>query len=163
VFKHRAVEQDKIDLLVEAALRSPSAVNRRPWEFVVVTDSDQLRALAGSKQVGSSFVENAALAIVVCAHAERSDVWIEDASIAAIIIHLAAADLGLGSCWVQLRLRTAADGRSSQDYVADVLGLEPGVAAEALVAMDYPAETPTGHDFSSLLHDRVHRDRYSSR
>lgn len=156
------MEQGKIDLLVEAALRSPSAVNRRPLEFIVVTDKGQLRALAGSKETGSSFVDNAALAIVVCAHAEQSDVWVEDASIAAIIIHLTCAELGLGSCWVQLRLRTAADGRSSQEYVAHVLGLEAGIVAEALVAIGYPAEAKPGHDVQSLLHDRVHSDRYGT-
>jgi nitroreductase len=161
-YQDRGVEQDKIDLLVEAVLRSPSAVNRLPWEFVVVTDRERLRKLAGSKKAGSSFVEDAALAIVVCAHPQQSDVWIEDAAIAALAVHLAATDLGLGSCWVQLRLREAIDGRSSQEYVSEVLGLGEGMVAEALLAIGYPDEAKPGHKASSLRYDKVHLDRFGA-
>ena len=52
-----------------------------------------------------------------------SDVWIEDCSIAAIIVHLAAESLGLGSCWIQVRNRQHNAETTSEDYVRDVLGI----------------------------------------
>src|SRR4030042_1604382 len=95
-FLPKPVDAGKIDLLIEAALRSPSSRGLNPWEFIVVTDKDLLEKLSRSKQHGSAFLQNAPLGIVVCADPEKCDVWIEDASIASIFIHLAAASLGLG-------------------------------------------------------------------
>ncbi len=110
-FENKAVEAEKIDLLVEAALRSPSSRGFNPWEFVVVTDPGLIKQLAQSKAAGSSWMGNAPLAFVICGDPEKSDVWVEDTSIATTIIHLAAASLGLGSCWIQIRERAHIRGR----------------------------------------------------
>ena len=104
-FQDRPVEQEKIDILIEAMLRSPSSRGLSPWEFVVVTEKETLVRLSQAKSYGSSFLKNAPLAIVVCADPKKCDVWVEDCSIASILLHLAATDLGLGSCWIQIRLR----------------------------------------------------------
>lgn len=61
-----------------------------------------LQKLAACKKNGASFLESAALAIVVLANPMESDVWIEDASVASIFIQLQAEDLRLGSCWCQV-------------------------------------------------------------
>lgn len=157
----QAIEKEKLDILMEATLRSPSAVDRKPWEFVFVTDPELLGRLAQAKPTGASFVKDAPLAVVVCAHAEKSDVWVEDTSIATLILHLVAADLGLGSCWIQIRLRDHGDGRSAQEYVSELLGLHKGMTVEAVVAIGYPAESKSGHPASSLSRDRIHMDRYA--
>ncbi len=154
-FRDRPVEREMVDSLVEAMLRSPSASNRRPWEFCVVTDRSKLLQLAEAKAIGASFIGTAPLAIVICAHPKRSDVWVEDASIASLIVHLAAADLGLGSCWVQIRLRDHDAGQSANDYVVGVLGLDTDTVVEAIIAVGYPAQEKPGHPESSLLHERV--------
>jgi len=85
-FEQRPVEQEKVERLIEAALRSPSSRGFCPWEFVIVTDRTRLADLSRSKEHGSSFLKNAPLCIVVCADPEKSDVWVEDASIASIFI-----------------------------------------------------------------------------
>ncbi|GAG68481.1 unnamed protein product, partial [marine sediment metagenome] len=85
----KPVASEKIDRLVEAALRSPSSRGFNPWEFVVVTDNGLLKKLSKAKPHGASFLKNAPLGIVVCADPEKCDVWIEDAAIASIILHLA--------------------------------------------------------------------------
>ena len=121
-FTGQPVEQDKIDLLLEAALRSPSSKGNTPWQFMVVQDRQRLNQLAVAKTHGAAFLKNAPLAIVICADPSQSDVWVEDASIATTLIHLEATDLGLGSCWVQIRLRQREDQSSSQEYLADLLG-----------------------------------------
>ena len=92
------VEKDKIDDLIEAALRAPSSRGFNPWKFIFVTKRDLLKKLSDTKTHGSSFLRNATLGIVVCADAIKSDVWVEDASIASIFIQLAAESIGLGSC-----------------------------------------------------------------
>lgn len=154
-FQEKAVEEEKLELLIEAMLRSPSSRSLNPWEFVVVTEKETIGALSLAKPHGAAFMKNAPLVIVICADPEKCDVWIEDCSIASIFLHLAAADLGLGSCWVQVRLRNHDTGQSAEAYVADLLGLKEGIAVEAMIAIGYSAEEKEGHPASSLLVDRV--------
>ena len=162
-FQERPVEPEKIDSLVEAVLRSPSSRGLNPWSFVVVTDPDMISALSGAKPHGASFLTKAPLAIVVCADTDRSDVWVEDTSIAAIYLHLAATDLGLGSCWIQLRKRAHDATRSAEDYVSGLLGLPEGMAVEAIIAIGYPGEEKAPHSKSSLPFDKVSWERYGHR
>lgn len=159
-FEAREVEREKVQVLVEAMLRSPSSRSLNPWEFVVVDEPDTLEALSRAKPHGASFVAKAPLAIVVCADPQKCDVWIEDCSVAAILLHLAATDLGLGSCWVQLRLREHKDGGSASEYAAGVLGLKEGLEAMAIIAVGYPAEQKEGHPRDALLWERVSHNRY---
>jgi len=102
-YQNKPVESEKIDRLVEALLRAPTSMGKNSWEFVVVTDRSLLKELSSAKPHGAAFLKNAALGIVVCGNPQVTDVWIEDASIASIFIHLAATSLELGSCWIQIR------------------------------------------------------------
>ena len=154
-FTEQPVDKEKIDLLVEAMLRSPSSRGLNPWEFVVVTDRQRIDGLARAKAHGSAFMKNAPLAIVVCGDPERGDVWIEDCSIAALIIHLAAADLGLGSCWIQIRKREHDGKITSEEYVKKLLGIREDMTVEAIIAIGYPKEEKPGHPLSSLPYDKV--------
>jgi len=162
-FQDKQVEQEKIDLLIEAMLRAPSSRSLYPWEFVVVQDGETINALSRSKPHGSAFMKNANLAIVVCADPEKCDVWIEDCSIASFLLHLQATDLDLGSCWVQIRLREHNEQMSAEQYVADTLGLKEGLVVEAIVAIGYPAKESTGHPDSTLLKERVSFGRYGKK
>jgi nitroreductase len=161
-FDNRPVEQEKIEQLVEAVLRSPSSRGLNPWEFIIVTDRDKITALAEAKPHGSTFLKQAPLAIVVCADPEKSDVWVEDCSIAALLAHLAAADLDLGSCWIQIRKRDHSDGVSSEHYVKQCLHIPEKMAVEAIVAIGYGKDEKTGHERSSLLDEKVHFNTMSS-
>lgn len=162
-FEERPVGKEKVDALVEAALRSPSSKSKYPWEFIVVDEPEMLDVLSQSKAHGCSFVKKAPLAIVVCADVQKCDVWVEDCSIAALILHLTAADLGLGSCWVQIRKRETAEGEPASPALAKRLGLPEGREVLAFVAIGYPAKSPAGHDRDSLLWERVSHNRSGNR
>jgi hypothetical protein len=144
-------------------LRSPSSRGYNPWDFVVVTDPELLIQLSQAKEHGSVLLKEAPLAIAVCANPQISDVWIEDCSIAALIVHLAAESLGLGSCWVQIRERRYSKELSSSDYVCQALELPDGYQVEAIVGIGYPAEKKAPHPWESLLYDRVSSNRYGTR
>jgi nitroreductase len=146
-----------MDLLIEAALRSPSSRNKSPWLLVVVTDPALIAQLAAAKPHGAALLRGAPLVVVVCGDPSQSDVWIEDAAIVATLLHLEAHDLGLGSCWVQIRLRHHDNEQMATEYVSELLGLDEGLTVEAMVAIGYPAEPEAGHPVSSLPHDRVVR------
>jgi len=161
-FHDRPVESEKIELLKEAMLRSPSSRSLNPWEFVIVTDKNIVVELSKSKPHGASFMKNAPLAVVVCADPQRCDVWVEDCSIASLILHLTAEDLGLGSCWVQIRLRDHDQQMSAEDYVKNLLGIPGSFVVEAIIAIGYGKEEKPGHATESLLHDRVSLNRYGN-
>lgn len=161
-FEARPVEPEKVDLLVEAALRSPSSRGINPWEIVVVADRAMLGRLAASKEHGAAFLAEAPLGIVVAADSARSDAWVEDASIAAIMAQLAAEALGLGSCWIQIRNRMRADGTPAQDYIAGLLHLPAGVMVEAILAVGYPAEEKRERPRDALRWGQVHAERFGT-
>jgi nitroreductase len=70
----------------------------------------------------------------------ESDVWVEDCSIAAIILQLAGCSLGLGSCWIQIRKRMHSTNFSSEDYIKRVLGFPENLFVESMIAFGYPDE-----------------------
>jgi nitroreductase len=104
-FLIKQVEREKIDMLMEAALRAPSSMGSGPCELIIVSDKELLEKLSMAKQHGSAFLKNASLGLIVCTDPNRSDVWVEDASIVSIFIQLTAESVGLGSCWIQIRER----------------------------------------------------------
>jgi len=159
-FQERTIEPEKIDTLVEAMLRSPSSRGINPWNFIVVTDRDLMSRLAQAKTHGSAFLVNAPLAIVVCGDSAKSDVWIEDTSIASLVLHLCSTDLGLGSCWIQIRQRQHNDRTESEAYVRDTLDIRPDLRVEAIVAIGYPAEEKKGHDSATLNYACISYETY---
>ena len=162
-FVKRPVEREKIDLLVEAALRAPSSIGRNPWEFIIVTDSTTLHRLSRAKPHGATFLRNAPLGIVVCADPAQSDVWIEDCSIASIFIHLAAESMGLGSCWIQIRERMYEETKTSERYIAEVLNIPENLKVESIVAVGYPDEEKSPHRRDELQDEKVFFESYGKR
>ena len=160
-FKPQAVEPDKIELLAEALLRSPTSRNRQPWEFVVVDNPDLLLQLKTAKTHGTSFFATAPLAIVIAADPQQSDVWVEDCSVAAIIVQLAAEQLGLKSCWAQLRLRPHDEGQSASEFVRKLVGLPEGMEVPMVIAIGYPDEEKAGQPRNGLTDLKLHRNRFS--
>jgi nitroreductase len=159
-FSEKAIETEKMDALVEAALRAPSSMGKNPWEFVFVTEQEKLKSLSKAKPHGSSFLRNAALGIVVCADSEKSDVWVEDASIAAIFLQLAAESLGLSSCWIQIRERMHDQMQTAETYVSQALNIPEKVKVLCIVAVGYADEEKAPHGKERLQYEKVHLDRY---
>ena len=159
-YQDQPVEKEKIDILVETALRAPSSRGFNPWEFVVVTDQATIEQLSTAKPHGASFLKGAPLAIVICADPGKSDVWVEDASIASIMLHLAATDLGLGSCWIQIRKREHDQQQSASAFVAGTLNLRPELEVESIMAIGYPAQDLPPHAKSSLQFEKVSFESY---
>lgn len=154
-FKKDRIAQATIDDLKEAVLRSPSSRGNRPWKFFFVQDAEVITRLSRCKESGSAFLKDASLAVIVCGDETVSDVWIEDCSIAAIIVHLAAESLGLGSCWIQVRNRRHNAETTSGDYVRNILGIDRPLRVLAIIAIGLPDEVKAGHPYESLDHGKV--------
>jgi nitroreductase/flavin reductase (DIM6/NTAB) family NADH-FMN oxidoreductase RutF len=103
-YTDQAVEPEKIEQLLRAGMAAPSAVNKQPWHFVVVTERQTLDAL-GDANPHAGFIKQAPLAIVVCGDMTKAlegggrEFWIQDCSAATENILVAATGLGLGATW----------------------------------------------------------------
>ncbi|MFA5516856.1 MAG: nitroreductase family protein [Desulfuromonadales bacterium] len=161
-YARRAVEPEKVDILLEALLRAPSSRGRRPWEFIVVDEPELLKKLGTAKAHGAAFIADAPLAVVVAGDPERCDVWIEDCAIAAILLQMAAESIGLGSCWVQIRRRQRPDGGSAEDYLKSLLHLPAGQRVLSIVGIGHPADPLPGHARESLPWGKIHRNRFAA-
>lgn len=150
------VDADHVRTILEAALLAPTSKNARCWQFVVVEDKDTLARLADCKPAYAASVKDAAFAVVVTVDPAKSEAYIEDAAFAGAFMHLQAAALGIGSCWVQVRGRFAADGEPSEDVVRDILAIPADLVVESIVTFGYPAETRRPVDPAKLQWEKVH-------
>jgi nitroreductase len=159
-FLPEKVNPGHTDTIIEAALRAPSSRGINPWEFILVDDPEILGKLAKSKQHGSEFLKNAPLAIVVCADSTKSDVWVEDCSIAAIIIQLTAVSLGLGSCWAQIRDRQHDYEITAEGYIQNLLGLPENIKVECVLGIGNPGEQKVPVSAESLQSAKIRNNRW---
>jgi len=141
-YQDKAVEEDKLAKVLEAARLAPSAGNRQEWRFLVVRDAELRQRLMEAAR-GQQFVGDAPVVIVACAP-EHGHVmscghpsFLVDVSIALEHIALAARALGLGTCWV---------GAFEQQPVRDVLGIPASVEVVQLMALGYPTDWPEPKD-----------------
>ncbi len=159
-YSGKEVEGEDIQQIIQAALLSPTSRGSRPWRFVLVDDPNLLEDLAAAKEEGSDFVSGAEMAIVVAADPRASDVWIEDCAIAAANMHNIAAGMELGSCWVQIRRRQNKDGKSSEKYVRELLGLPEQLRVACFLAVGHPEENKEPRRLEDLSYERVHYNYY---
>jgi nitroreductase len=160
VYAERPVEAEKIDAIIEAALRSPTGGARRPWAFVVVTDKTLLEKLSVAKPGGAAFVRDARVAVVVCGDPSVSPLWVEDCSIAAVTMQYAAHALGLGSRWAHMKGNTFNEGTTSTQYIAKLLGLPDNLSVLCIIAAGYPGEEMVPYKKDELRFDKVSYNRY---
>ncbi len=132
------VSEEDISRLLQAAMAAPSASNRRPWEFVVITEEEVLAALRRGLLFGRY---QAPLAIAVCGNLHRAypgsaqEFWVQDCSAATENLLLAASGLGLGGVWVGVYPLTP-----FVRHVRRVLALPKHVIPLNVVYIGHPAE-----------------------
>lgn len=161
-YQDREISAEDVKTIMEAALLAPSSKSVRPWQFVLVDDKETLAKLAACKANGTRPISSCALAIVVTASPEKTDMYIEDMSIAAAYMQLQATALGLGACWIQVRNRFTEDNEDAQDIVRELLGIPHDMIVECIVTVGYPDEERRPVDPSKLLWEKVHIERWKN-
>jgi nitroreductase len=132
-YEEREIPEDVLDKILEAGRRAPSADNRQPWRFIVLTDYEVKEEL--SKGSWNSFVKDSPVTIVGCADTSGlAKKWsVVDTSIALQNMVIAAWSMGVGSCWV---------GDFEEEKVKQLLSIPDRWKVVALVSFGYPAEQP---------------------
>ena len=151
-FTEQEVGSDIIDELLHAGMSGPSACNRQPWEFFVVTNEEKLVQLRKTSRFTNM---EAKLAIVVCGNLDKAlprsmkDYWIQDCSAATQNILLRVSDLGLGAVWCGIHPQDGAAER-----MKEFLTLTDNLIPLSLIWIGYPAEERTPRDWydESAIH-----------
>lgn len=159
-FTKEELSQDDVVVLLKAALMSPSSKKVNDWQFVIVDDKELLRQLSQCKEHGSESIASAPLAIVVLGNPLLSDVWIENAAIASLMIQLQAEDLGLGSCWVQVRERYSANGTPADEIVRSLLDIPQMLQVLSIIAVGHKIVERKPFNDVDLQWEKVHINRY---
>lgn len=159
IFKEEKIQKEMIQNIIRAGLLAPSSKNKKPMEVIVVEDRETLQKLKACKNKGSNGLDTAPCAIVVIGDSRKSDVWIEDASIASSYMQLEAESLGLGSVWIQIRKRQS-DYDDSEKEVRKVLSIPEGYGVLNILAVGYKAENKNPYDESDIDYSKVHYEKY---
>ena len=155
-YQDRKVEKEKLTHLLEAAMAAPSAMNIQSWEFVVVTEPENLAEIRSISPLGKY---EAPAAIVVCGntsffkHSMASRFWVQDCCAATENILLAAVELGLGTVWIGVH-----PIKIFTDRISTILNLPSHVIPLNIILIGYPAEEKEAR--TQYKDDRVHWEKY---
>ncbi len=138
-FTDEEISSEQLQLILRAALMSPTSKGTRAWHFIVVDDKDMLEKMANVREMGSQFVAGAAVAIVVLGDRDVTDAWVEDAALAAVTMQYQAAELGLGSCWCHIRNRFSAVQEPADNLLRFLLKYPENLTAECIIGIGHPA------------------------
>jgi len=155
-FKKKEVEQEKLNEILKAAMYSPSASHRRPWEFIVVKDQDLKNKLSKTTP-WSGFVKDAPVVLIIAAN--QSPQWIEDCSIAAEAIYLEAENQGLGTCFCQI-LGSKTLSKDGEEYVKQLIDAPKDVRILCMMPLGYPDEEKSEHNEKEFDKNKIHLEKW---
>ena len=156
-FTGATVSKESLGKIVRAGMAAPTAVNKQPWSFVVVTDKKKIDALAAGLP-NARGIDKAGAVIVVCAEPEKAnqqskDFAIIDASLASENILLATEALGLGGHWI-----ASYPYEDKMTHVRTVLGIPATIIPLNVILVG----VPTGEDKpkDKYQKDKIHWEKW---
>lgn len=154
-YTSQPVEEEKIAYMLRCALMAPSGKRLNPWEFVVVRNTDTIRAMQPCKEYGSGMFETATAAIVVAVDSAKTDTWQADGAITAEHLLLAAQEQGLGACWCQVYGREEAE-----DLIRRLTGIPQNMSVLCVISIGYKDEERKTYDLDKLPYEKIHYEQY---
>lgn len=150
VYEEKPVQREMIEKIINTGRLAPSSNNIQPWEFIVVTEPETRKKIAGLTDHGK-FIAQAGACIALFAKGVKH--YLEDGSAATENIMVAAHALGLGTCWV------AGYKKDYAEPLRGILGVPDGYMLVALISLGYPAEKPEPHG-KRALSEVLHWERF---
>lgn len=154
------VSTQDLEKILQAGMLSASGKNTRPWEFIVVREKEVLKEMASARSFGAQMLTGADTAIVVIADTNKTDTWIEDCAVAMANMHLAAHSLGVGSSWIQGRLRETKNGQSTEEFLRALLGFPDNYKLVAMLSLGMPNEEKPASKVEDLPVEKIHWGKY---
>lgn len=146
-FEDKEIPDELLNGILEAGRWAPSAVNRQPWEFIIIRDKEILKEIAEHARYGR-FISQVPLAVAVVT--DPASRWhIIDGSSGVQNMALAAWEMGIGTCWI---------GSLDRDEVKKILGIPDGRHLLTVLPFGYPAEI--GRSRRKELDKTVHYEKW---
>ncbi len=161
-YSEELLSPDETKKILEAALLSPTSKNRHSWEFIAVEEKEMLVKLSKCKPKSAEFIADAALLVVVLGNPLVSDAWVEDASIASINMQMQAEELGIGSCWIQVRNRLFSETVTASEYINDLLDIPMPLEVLCIISFGKKEKERTPADIENLHWEKVHIGAYTT-
>lgn len=155
-YEARPVEPEKLDRILRAGMQAPSAMNRQPWEFIVVTQPDQIQKIAALSPYGKPAARAPMVLVPLVnldAAGENNRFWVQDLSASVQNILLQATEEGLGSCWMGIY-----PDENRTQALHDTLGLPKKVLPFAIVSIGYGLQENRFAD--RFIPEKVHYETY---
>ena len=159
-YQPKEVEEEKLNEILKAAMFAPSANNRRPWEFIIIKNSE-IKEKLSLATVYSGFIKEAPIVIIPCVNEADEPRWVEDLSIIASHIYLEATNQGLGTCFVQIKDAETPDNSEAEEYVRKIIGVPREVRIICLMPVGYPAEEKEEHTELEFEKEKIHLERWN--
>ena len=144
IYSDKPVDREILDAIVSVAQTAPSSRNSKSTAFMIIEDRDTLDALSQMRDYGAAPLKGAQAGIVVLGDTTKTDLWVDNCAISATFIQLAVTAMDLVSCWIHINgrlcLKDVPDGRTSDDYVRELLGIKDDSHPYCVVAIGYPQE-----------------------
>ncbi len=159
-YSDKAVSDEAVDSLLRAAMAAPTAMNLRPWQFVVIRDRSILDSIASNCR-NISMAKEAQLAIAVCGDLDIAakdagrEYWIQDCSAATENLLVAANAMGLGAVWCGIYPMT-----DRVEFISNLLNLPSNYIPLNIIPIGYPSAATTPKDKYDA--NRIHTDRFQA-
>lgn len=155
-YTDKKICDEDLEYILKCALTSPTARNLDTKRFVVVRDKEMLKKLSQFKDYGADFLKDADAAVVVLVNKEMApETYYQDGCIAATFIQLACEDIGISSCWANVRSAKDANGEYGYDVIKRLLNVPSEYHPECIIALGYKNEEPFNKkelDFNEHVH-----------
>ncbi|MEM5782118.1 MAG: nitroreductase family protein [Candidatus Aenigmatarchaeota archaeon] len=153
----KEVEEEKLEEILKAVMYSPSAMHKRPWEFIVVKNQELKNKLSKATP-WSRFAKDAPVILVIAS--KNVPQWVEDCSIAAQSIYLEATNQGLGTCFIQILGAKTLLLKDSEEYVKELIKAPKDIRILCLMPIGYPAEKKEEHTEKKFDKNKVHYEKF---
>lgn len=154
------IEENILKQILQIGITSPTGDNFKTIELILIKEKTMLKELANMRKSGTKMLEGAGAAVVVLANSNKTDLWIEDASISASYMHLAADALGIGSCWIQVRERDGADGVSFEKALQAKLVIPEHMRPLCILSLGNVTTHLPAHATDDINWNKVHAERF---
>ena len=143
-YSERPVEREVLEAIVKLAQTAPSSRNSKSSAFMIIEDRDTLDALSQMRDYGAAPLKGAQAGILVLGDTTKTDLWVDNCAISATFIQLAVTAMDLVSCWIHINgrlcLKDVPAGKTSDEYVSELLGVKDGLHPYCVVAIGYPED-----------------------
>lgn len=160
-YTDKVISDEDLEQILAAGMLTPSGKGLKPWQAVVIRDPETLSALVGCRKGGARMLQTATCAVAVFSDKDKTDTYIEDSSLFMGYMHLMASTLGIGSVWLQIRLRPSdQEGVSSEEFVRSLLSVPENMMPEAILVMGYPESAPEPNPAPEFPSDIIHFEKW---